>query len=198
MALWDSIVWLKTEEVRINKEIRVPELRVILPDGTNLGVIKTSEALAKAVQLELDLIEVSPTAVPPVAKIMDFGKWKYQEDKKEKERKAGSKPTETKNLQVKIGTDESGLGLKARMASKFLAEGHRVKIDLYLRGRAKYLKPEFHRERLKRFLDLVSIPYKIADDFKSSPKGLTVVIEREKTTSKIENKNVDTKEQSII
>ena len=172
---------MKTDEVRINNEIKAPEMRVILPDGENLGVVPTSEALAKAKELELDLIEVSPMAKPPVGKIADFGRWAYEEKKKDKEKRQGSKPTETKNLQIKIGTGEHDLELKAGMASKFLTQGHRVKLDLYLRGRAKYMKPEFHRERMDRILNLISVPFKVADDFKKSPKGMTIIIERTKS-----------------
>jgi len=175
---------LKVEEVRINKEILVPELRVILPNGDNLGVVKREEALKKAMELELDLVEISPNANPPVAKIIDHGKWQYLEKKKIKEQKAGTKQTETKNLQVKVQTGEHDLELKAKQASKFLSEGHRVKLDLYLRGRAKYMKPEFHRERMERMLKLISVPYKVASDFQKSPKGLTIIIERGKEVAK--------------
>jgi translation initiation factor IF-3 len=163
---------------RINHLIRAKELRVIGDNSENYGILSLSEALAKAESLNLDLIEISPTAVPPVAKIMDYGKFQYRENKKQKEAKSRSHITETKTLQVKIGTSEHDLELKAKNASKWLKEGHRVKIDLFLAGRAKYSDLAFQKERLNRILVLISENYKISDTPAKSPKGLTVVIER--------------------
>lgn len=131
----------------------------------------------KAEELDLDLIEISPNANPPVGKIADFGKWLYEENKKVKQSKK-SHTTEVKNVQVKIATGDHDLSLKAKKASEWLSEGHRVKVDLFLPGRSKYLDEKFLRERLDRMLKLVTIDYKIADPAKKSPKGLTLIIER--------------------
>lgn len=169
---------------RINQNIRAKELRVIGADGANLGVLPTSEALKHAEEAGLDLIEISPNATPPVAKIMDYGKFQYEQKKKQREVKAKSHTTETKSAQVKIGTGEHDLNLKARRVSGWLAEGHRVKIDLFLWGRYKYMEFNFLKERLERFLNLITEEYKIADEIKKSPKGLTVVIERSKGVKK--------------
>ncbi|MBI1975461.1 MAG: translation initiation factor IF-3 [Candidatus Vogelbacteria bacterium] len=175
------------DEIRINETIRAHELRVIDEEAGNLGVLTRDDALAKAREFGLDLIEISPNAVPPVAKIMDFGKYQYQQKKKRRGSQAKTHTTETKSLQVKIGTGEHDLELKAQKASEFLKEGHRVKVDLYLRGRAKYMQAGFHQERLDRILRLLTEPYKIADGPKKSPKGLTVIIERDRA-KKDENK----------
>ena len=165
--------------IRINNRIQAPELRVIDEEEGNLGLLSLEQARAKAQEKGLDLIEISPNANPPVAKIMDFGKFQYQEKKKKKNAKGHI--TETKTLQVKIGTGEHDLALKAKKASEFLKEGNRVKIDLFLAGRAKYLDKEFLRERLDRILRLITEEYKVADGPKKSPKGLTVVVERSKS-----------------
>ncbi|MEK7152139.1 MAG: translation initiation factor IF-3 [Patescibacteria group bacterium] len=166
------------EKVRINNQIRARELRVLDSDGSNLGIISLEEALKKAQAQTLDLIEVSPNAVPPVAKIMDYGKFQYEEKKKQKEAKSKSHITETKTLQIKIGTGEHDLELKAKNASKWLREGHRIKLDLFLAGRAKYMRPEFLKERMDRILVLITEEYKIADGPRKSTKGLTIVLER--------------------
>lgn len=166
------------DEPRINRGIRAPELRVVGEDGKNIGVLSLEEALRMAHEEGLDLIEISPKANPPIAKIMDFGKYQYL--LKKKSQKSKGTRTETKTLQVKIGTGEHDLELKSRKASEFLKEGHRVKIDLFLRGRAKYLDEAFLRERLERILHLMTEEYKIADGPKKSPKGLSVIIERGK------------------
>ncbi len=165
-------------KVRINHQIRAAELRVIGPDGGNLGVISLSQALEQANKAGLDLIEVSPNTTPPVAKIMDYGKFQYDEKKKLRSAKAKSHTTEVKNVQVKIGTGDHDLELKAKKASEWLKEGHRVKIDLFLTGRSKYMDIKFLKERLDRILILITEQYKIADEPKKSLKGLTTVIEK--------------------
>lgn len=169
---------MKEDSVRINQAIRAKELRVIGSNGENLGVILTGEALKIASEANLDLIEISPTAQPPVAKIMDYGKYQYEIKKKAKEIKAKSHVTETKGVQVKIGTGEHDLNLKAKRAAEWLTEGHRVKIDLFLWGRYKYMEESFLKERLERFLKIIPAEYKIADEIKKSPKGFSTTLER--------------------
>lgn len=136
------------------------------------------EALIKAQEMNLDLVEISPNIVPPICKITDFGKYQYDEKKKQKVAKAKVKTIETKSLQVKIGTDEHDLQLKAKKASEWLAEGHRIKIDLFITGRAKYMDFQFLNERLDRILKLITEKYKIAEPAKKGLKGLTMVIEK--------------------
>lgn len=168
----------ETTRIRINRNIRARELRVIGADGGNLGVISLEEALRHAEGAGLDLIEISPNANPPVAKITDYGKFQYEQKKKQRDAKAKAHTTETKSIQVKIGTGAHDLALKSRKVSEWLREGHRVKIDLFLWGRYKYMEEKFLRERLQNFLLLIAEEYAIADEMKKSPKGLTVVIER--------------------
>src|ERR1035437_3395043 len=157
---------------KINHQIRAAELRVIDSNGANLGVISLSEALGKAQEQGLDLIELSPSAVPPIAKIMDFGKYQYEANKKLKQAKSKAKIVEVKNIQVKIGTGDHDLALKAKKASEWLAEGNRLKIDLFLPGRAKYLDFKFLKERLDRLLKLITVDYVVADSAKKSLKGI--------------------------
>lgn len=173
-----------TERIRINNQIRANELRVVTDTGENLGVLSFRDALAEADKRGLDLIEISPSATPPVAKIMDYGKFQYEQNKKQREAKSKSHVTETKSLQVKIGTSEHDLELKAKNAAKWLREGHRVKIDLFLTGRSKYTEIGFKQERLDRVLTLIPEAYKIASGPEKSLKGLTVVIERSKSGGK--------------
>ena len=153
-------------------------MRVIGPKGENLGVISLSEALGKAQEAGLDLIEISPDAVPPVAKISDYGKFIYEANKKQKAAKLKAHTVEVKSLQVKIGTGEHDLALKAKKASEWLAEGNKIRVDLFLPGRSKYLDKDFLKERLGRILRLISVPFKVAEEAKKGPKGLTMVIEK--------------------
>ncbi len=163
---------------RINESIRAREVRVLTADGENLGVMDSREALQKAQESELDLIEISPNAKPPIVKIMDYGKYQYDEKKKKKEAKAKAHTTETKVVQVKVGTGEHDLALKAKNISKWLKEGNRIKLDLFLIGRMKYADKKFLEGRLQRVLNLVTEDYKVADGPKKSPKGLTMFLER--------------------
>ncbi len=166
---------------RINKQIRAEQLRVIDDEGVNVGVFPLAEALALAEERGVDLIEIGPNAVPPIAKLMDYGKYQYEQKKKLQKAKAGAKASETKNIQIKIGTGDHDLELKAKTASKWLKEGHRIKVELFLRGRSKGMQEGFLKERLDRVLHFITEQYKIAEPHKRSPKGLSIVIEREKT-----------------
>jgi translation initiation factor IF-3 len=166
-----------TKQTKINNRITAPELRVIDPQGKNLGVIKTNEALAKAKELGLDLIEISPTAQPPVAKIMDYGKYRYQEDQKTKQTKKVHQ-SEVREIRVGLGTSEHDLEMKAKQASKFLQRGDRIRIELRLKGRAKYLDHKFLNERLNRILSFIPVEHKIVDGPKRGPRGPYIMVEK--------------------
>jgi len=165
---------------RINNQIRAKELRVIGSGNENLGLLSIKDALELAQNSGLDLIEISPNALPPVAKIMDFGKYQYEASKKLKKSKAGAKATETKSIQIKIGTGDHDLELKAKNVSKWLKLGHRIKIELFLAGRSKYMDEKFLKERLDRLLHFITEDYKVSEAYKRGPKGLMTTIEKAK------------------
>ncbi len=168
-----------TDRLYINNEIRARELRVIGADGTNLGVISLETALAAAKTAGLDLIEISPGTTPPIAKIMDYGKFEYERSKKEKAVKAKSKVSETKEVQIKVGTGDHDMALKAKKAAEWLAEGHRVRAELFLKGRYKNMEEMFLKERLEKFLLRIPYSFKIAEPITKSPKGFAGVVERD-------------------
>ena len=168
-----------TERLRINNEIRAQELRVISADGSNLGVLSLEAALAAAKAAGQDLIEISPSTVPPIAKIIDYGKFEYERSKKEKVAKAKVKVSETKEVQVKVGTGEHDMDLKAKKAAEWLAEGHRVRAELFLKGRYKGMEEKFLKDRLEKFLLRIPYAYKVAEPVTRSPKGFAGVIERD-------------------
>ena len=153
-------------------------MRIITVEGENLGVMPIAKALEEAHSRGLDLIEISPTAKPPIGKIMDYGKYLYDEKKKTKSARSRTQTTEVKTVQVKIGTGEHDLTLKAKRVSEWLAEGDRVKIDLFLVGRSKYMDFNFLKERLERILKLITVDYKIAQEAVKGPKGLTIYVEK--------------------
>lgn len=166
----------KNDRLKINEGIRAPELRVLTDDGES-KVMSRDKAMALAYDQGLDLIEITAKAKPPVAKITDYGKYVYDQKKKQKEIKAKQHTVEVKSIQIRVGTGEADLQLKADRATQWLAEGHRVKAELYLRGRAKYMDKEFLNARLKNVLDQITSEYKVVDNFKKSPKGIAILIE---------------------
>jgi translation initiation factor IF-3 len=174
----------REKKVRINEGIRASEMRVIDENGGNLGVLTVQAAIERARTLGLDLIEISPNAKPPVGRIADYGKFRYEQNKKARDVKAKSHVTETKNVQVKVGTSENDMFIKASRAASWLREGHRVKVDLFLWGRYKGMDFDFLKERLERFLAIIPESYKIADEVQKGPKGLTVTLERDRTAAK--------------
>jgi translation initiation factor IF-3 len=133
----------------VNERIRAPEIRLIGADGENLGIVPPSRALQMAADLGLDLVEISPTANPPVCKIMDFGKWKYEQQKREAEARKKQKVIEVKEVKFRPGTDTHDYEVKMRSIRRFLEEGDKVKITLRFRGR-EMAHQELGMELLKR------------------------------------------------
>ena len=120
---------------RINDRIRAPEIRLIGADGENVGVVTPARAMQMAEEARLDLVEISPTAVPPVCKIMDFGKFKYETQKREAEARKKQKIIEIKEIKFRPGTDTHDYDVKMRSVLKFLEEGDKVKVNIRFRGR---------------------------------------------------------------
>ena len=191
-----SLLPVATERLRINNEIRAQELRVISVDGSNLGVLSLDAARAAAKTAGLDLIEISPSAVPPIAKIMDYGKFEYERSKKEKAVKAKVKVSETKEVQIKVGTGDHDMWLKAKKAAEWMAEGHRVRAELFLKGRYKDMGEDFLKERLERFLKLIPYAYKVAEPVTRSPRGFAGVIERDLVAQAKREKESKTKNEN--
>ncbi|MBI4702925.1 MAG: translation initiation factor IF-3 [Deltaproteobacteria bacterium] len=133
---------------RINHRIRVPEVRVIDANGEMLGILKTPDALRIAREQAMDLVEINPKAVPPVCKILDFGKFKYDEKKKAREAKRKQSTVEVKEIKLRPKTDDHDLDFKMRAARRFLESGNKVKFTVRFRGR-ELAHPEKAREQLE-------------------------------------------------
>ena len=134
---------------RINDRIRAQEIRLIGADGENVGVVSPNRAMMMAEEAGLDLVEISPNAVPPVCKIMDFGKFKYETQKKEGEAKKKQKIIEIKEIKFRPGTDTHDYEVKMRSVLKFLEDGDKVKVTLRFRGR-EMAHMDLGRELLER------------------------------------------------
>ncbi len=120
---------------RINREIRVPQVRLTGVDGAQIGIVPTAEALRMAMDADVDLVEVAPNAVPPVCRLMDYGKFRYQEQKRAQEIKAKQKVVQVKEVKFRPATDENDFQTKLRAVKRFLADGDKAKITLRYRGR---------------------------------------------------------------
>jgi translation initiation factor IF-3 len=123
------------EGPRVNEEIRLPQVRLIDQDGEMQGVMTAREAMLRAFQVGLDLVEISPNADPPVCKILDFGKFKYEQQKKKNEAKKKQKVIEIKEIKVRPNIDENDYQVKMRAMKSFIEEGDKVKVTLRFRGR---------------------------------------------------------------
>ena len=150
---------------RINDRIRAPEIRLIGADGENVGVVTPARAMQRAEEAGLDLVEISPTAVPPVCKIMDFGKFKYETQKREAEARKKQKIIEIKEIKFRPGTDTHDYDVKMRSVLKFLSEGDKVKVTLRFRGREMA-----HQELGLELLNRVAADVGEAGKIESMPK----------------------------
>jgi translation initiation factor IF-3 len=141
--------------VRVNERIRVREIRVIDDTGQQLGIMPPPQAIAIARQKGLDLVEISPTAVPPVCRIMDFGKYQYQEQKRAREAKKHQKIIEVKEIKFRPKVDEHDYQFKKKHIERFLADGDKVKATVFFRGR-EMAHPEIGRRILERLIGELS------------------------------------------
>ena len=132
---------------RVNRAIRVPEVRLIDEDGTQLGVVPTAQAMEMARERDLDLVEVAPNAAPPVCKLLDYGRFKYEQTKKEREAKKHQHTSELKELRLRPRTDDHDLAVRSRAARRFLEEGHKVRLLVRFRGR-EAAHPEIARAQI--------------------------------------------------
>ena len=146
-------------KARLNHQIKAPTLRVINEDGEQIGVMKTSEALALAGQHGLDLVEVSPVANPPVAKLIDYAKYKYQQKKLEQQQKKNAKKTEVKTIWISMRISEHDMEIKANKITEFLTDGDLVRIELRMRGREQAFG-EAGRQNLVKFLTYITAPHR--------------------------------------
>lgn len=134
-GIGERLIATEKKQTRINGEITAPEVRLVGTEGEQLGIVKLYDALRQAEEADLDLVEIAPTAQPPVCKIMDYGKFKYQESKKQHEAKLKQKQVQIKEVKFRPGTDEGDYQVKLKNLIRFLAEGDKAKVTLRFRGR---------------------------------------------------------------
>ena len=126
---------IATQELLINEEIRDKEIRLIGPEGEQLGIMSTKEALKISAEKDLDLVKIAPQAVPPVCRIMDYGKYRFEQTKREKEAKKNQHVVEIKEIRLSLGIDTHDFETKVNHAKRFLTSGNKVKVSIRFRGR---------------------------------------------------------------
>jgi translation initiation factor IF-3 len=141
----------RPRETRVNERVRAREVRLIDEDGQVVGVMSSAQALALARERDLDLVEVSPMAVPPVCRLLDWGRYKYEQSKKENEARKHQKVTELKEIRMRPRTDDHDLNVKVRKIEEFLADGDKVKVSVLFRGR-EMAHPELGRVLLDKII----------------------------------------------
>ncbi|HOK62920.1 MAG TPA: translation initiation factor IF-3 [Soehngenia sp.] len=163
------------KELQINEEIREKEVRLIDVDGTQLGIVPIKKALEIANERRLDLVNVAPTANPPVCRILDYGKYKYELTKKEKEARKNQKIINVKEIRLTPNIEEHDLQVKANRAIEFLKDGDKVKVSVRFKGR-EMGHTEMGEEVLKDFLKLVDEYGKVEKEAKMEGRNLVVIL----------------------
>lgn len=149
---WWRCLLIASKELQINESIRDPELRVIDDQGNQLGLMSSCQALALAEEKNLDLVKIAPTAVPPVCKIMDYGKFRFEQAKRDKEARKNQRIVETKEIRLSLNIDVADFNTKLRHALRFLEDGDKVKVSIRFRGR-EMGHPEIGLDIMKRFAE---------------------------------------------
>ncbi len=167
------------DSTRVNERIRAPEIRVIDQDGEMLGVMTPEEAIKRAEDVGLDLVEISPNANPPVCKILDYGKHKYEQQKKAAEARKNQKTVDVKEIKVRPAIGEHDYQVKYKAARKFLDNGDKVKVTLRLRGREMAHK-DIAMEVLDRLKSELSDISKVDQEAKFEGRQIVMVLSSEK------------------
>ena len=164
-----------TKRVRVNRQIRISPIRVIGADGSQLGIMDVESALGIAQEAGLDLVEVAPMARPPVARIMDYGKFKFEQAKMARQAKKKQHVILLKEVKFRPGIDEHDFDTKTRHARRFLEEGNKVKVTLMFRGR-QIAHPELGKQVVDRVAQLLADIAKVESDARLEGKAMTMIL----------------------
>lgn len=167
------------QRTKINHQITAPEVRVISEEGEQIGVLKTSEALKLALDNGLDLVEVSPLAKPPVVKLIDIAKFRYQQKKMEQQQKKKAKRTEVKTIWLSVRISDHDMQVKAKKVDEFLTDGDVVKIELRMRGREQAYG-DLGRQQVEKFTSMLTHAFKTESPIKRMGGTWSVTISASK------------------
>lgn len=162
-------------KARVNEKIRIPQIRLIDQNGGQVGVVSTDEARRMAREAELDLVEVAPMAKPPVCRIMDYGKFVFEQQKKDRIARKKQAVVSIKEVRLRPGTDSGDINIKAKQAREFLTDGDKVSIQLQFKGREQ-AHPELGVEMIKRFVALLADVSTVEQDPKKEGRRMTALL----------------------
>ena len=171
------------QEPRFNDRIRAREVRLVDADGSQVGIVNIAEALERAQRQDLDLVEVAPQANPPVCRIMDYGKFRYEESQRQKESRRKTVQITTKEVKLRPKIGKGDFDTKVRHMQEFLEEGHKVKVTLQFRGR-EVAHPELGSKILNAVIEQLSEIAKVDTHARLEGKSMTMVLSPEKKTTK--------------
>ncbi len=168
------------KKVFINNQIKAPHIRLIDEKGQMLGIVTLQQALVKAHEADLDLIEISEKTDPPICKISDYGKFSYQQGKKEKKMGKGQRAGEVKGIRLSFAISPHDMETRSQAVEKFLKSGYKVRVEMVLRGREKRLS-EFAKQKLLKFLEVLqaTTPIKVERELKIEARGWTMIIAKQ-------------------
>ncbi|MDY5153165.1 translation initiation factor IF-3 [Actinobaculum suis] len=176
---------MNNKEPRVNERIRVPKVRLVGPGGEQVGVVKTEDALRVAVEANLDLVEVAPNSNPPVAKLMDYGKYKYEAAQKERAARRNRSNAQVKSIRIGMKIDQNDYNTKKNQAERFLNSGDKVKFDLRFRGREQS-RPQLGVELLNGLAEELSEVSTVEAAPRAEGRNMSMVLApiRKKTEAK--------------
>ncbi|GAA1813594.1 translation initiation factor IF-3 [Nesterenkonia flava] len=177
-------------EPRINNRIRVPEVRLVGPQGEQVGIVRIEDALRLAAEADLDLVEVAPQAKPPVCKLMDFGKWKYEAAVKARESRKNQTTTALKEVRFRLKIDDHDYNTKVGHARRFLEAGDKVKAMIQFRGREQQ-RPEMGVRLLQRFSEDVADLGQVESSPRQDGRHMVMVVGPLKTKAQVKNQAVE-------
>ncbi len=181
--------------MRINDEIRIREVRVTDENGESLGIMQTKDALKLAEDRHLDLVEVAPKARPPVCKIMDFGKYRYEQQKRDKEARKKQKVVTVKEVKLRPNIEQHDFDVKLKNAQRFIEEGNKVKVTIMFRGR-ELSHPELGNEVLDKIAKALGDTVSVERAAKLEGKNMTMILSPKAQKSKKTSKGGDTSAQN--
>ena len=177
-AFFVSPFWRATainDRTRVNQQIRISPVRVIDPEGEQIGILPIEQALDAAAQQGLDLVEVAPLARPPVCRIMDYGKFKYEEQRKARDARKKQHQVQLKEVKMRPGIEDHDFDFKTRHARRFLEEGNKVKVTMMFRGR-QMAHPEIGREVMDRVIKEIADVGKVESPPAMEARSMTMVL----------------------
>ena len=184
----------KEKKIRVNEEINVDKVRLIDNEGAQVGIVSINDAIRMANEANIDVVEISPRETPPVCKLMDYGKYKYQESKKRQKFKIGKKQTDTKEIKFRLSIGSGDYQTKLRNAIRFLGDKDNVKAVLTLRGRENS-KKELAKETMQKFLTDLTEHADIDKDMNFEGNRLMVILKPKNTNKKAPKTNDDNQKE---